>query len=1783
MAGYELEIDSKPTEQGAKRIVKSFDDIRAAAEKMERGSVSSFNAMERAFQSLSGKRLFLGPTLDSLNQLQKVMQGFRSIGTPNSAALDKFFSAVSKARGPSRSSIDNINRLMSVIARYQSVSAPSAKIIPFLSALSTFKGPNPTAGRNTAALLKALSNFQPSGNLSQTIKDFQRLTRSVKEAADAMGRLQSNSRNIRSPNFNGGGGGGGGYRGMLRELGLLETALLKTGTAVNALGGIFGLKFLADASNNVIKVRAQLEAATGSVQQANIQFAFLRQQTQDLGLDFVATSRSYALLLGSLKGTGVTFEEAMQIFKGFSTAGRALQLSSADLEGVFRALGQIMSKGKLQAEELRGQLGDRLPGAFMRFARALNMTGPGELDSALKKGAISGQVLKKAILDVSTTLEIEFQEAAKKSAQTVDAAFNRLKNTFTFTAADFGQNGFNYFLIQIAGSLERLLQSSALNSFLRTLGGFLKYAADNTNLFATAIIFLANRALVGAIGSLAAYNGLTQAVIVNNVKAAWSFGVKAVSATRAAVATNGLSLAAWKTTIATNALSLASVKAAFSMNNLKAAAVTAGKFLLTNWVNIAALAITGFVVFLDNAYEKTLALNGELNKQKDVAPDLQNALKTYSEELVTNTDLVDKNTKALKENIKTKILDLQKNYEKSSAPDVRMEQGRLIGKSSFWSGGEIMGSDAKVAKTLGYEGERGTFRTYAVRSAQGYENLFKRLAAAKSYLEQAPNASDQLKSLVARVEGYLATFDSLDAAGAAPFDVKALKTKLAGKNYNKSNVEAVISGELPDVVSPGTKNFLADADRLSFQMEKPGLKAAANREAALSVLRGQKTPVALGAATAAEQRLASFEQGFEPTKRASGIMAEAKANGLLANSYEQAKKSLVDFYAAEQEALDRSENDKDVARTVSELRVENEIRRKNLTVYQQGKAAVEEMNIALEVQSRLMGTSAEGYEERKSALEEQLRAQLEINRAISVQERIGNASREIQANTELAAGMAGKTPLEVERLKEMIALKQQLEQEYGQNSAAVDFFLRIKKASDEQAEAVRRMTEDFEAIRQLSVDVADTIVNAFLTASQEGRGLGRTLKDIFGSIKRQILETFVGRPLRQMIGDWLSTSLSPSLMGGEKQVSKVANLGSIATSLTSLGAANSTPIPAGALGGKSPASAASDLLRSLSKFSGAVSTGTQEAILSTGPKMSQWNGQAVVAEQKKSSLSMFGRLFDSKGTGESLKQGFEGLKKAFGDSNLGLGKRLGKLGEGLGKFAGVAGKAFAAFSAGSELANFLGLGKAGENILGGATAGAAIGGPVGAAVGMTIGLIKTLFAKTPSAQTSVFVGEGGFAAPGASSRYGRGDTKQSMALAAEGSNIFNRLAIQLGGSLSAGALGAFGVRKDKPFYSVTGQVRKGRPQGIEGVDYIFGTPSETSAFAIKKAASNNRFVGLDPVYDQILKTTTASTIEGLNEDLTTGQEYINFIEQSKGLVDAAKQVADIQKKFQQLSSQARILGLEEDKLRVARDRMLKTLRTDFDNEIQNQIDELQDPLKAAFDKLVKDYTDAVKTADAVGGDLTNVEKLYGLKRAEIIADYNEKMNSGIKNSAAELIKGLTAGTSSVFSPYTGFVNAKANYDKVVSELRSGNTTNLGQITNLASEAIDSARNVYGSSTDFFAIFDEIMGLLKEVEKGSFGVIGKTTPENLPELPSVTAILDQIKAANSELTDVTKAVGAEIAEGNQIMSEGFGNLASLLSGMSGGGFLATTARDIAMNFGSAGMKIPAVIVPGTELL
>ena len=115
---------------------------------------------------------------------------------------------------------------------------------------------------------------------------------------------------------------------------------------------------------------------------------FLTTTSKRLAIPQDVIVRQFTSLTASVKGAGKETADAEKVFKAIAAGIRGTGGNLEDMKSAMRAVSQVFSKGKVSAEELRQQLGERLPGAFTLFADSMGKT-PAELDKALEQGKVT--------------------------------------------------------------------------------------------------------------------------------------------------------------------------------------------------------------------------------------------------------------------------------------------------------------------------------------------------------------------------------------------------------------------------------------------------------------------------------------------------------------------------------------------------------------------------------------------------------------------------------------------------------------------------------------------------------------------------------------------------------------------------------------------------------------------------------------------------------------------------------------------------------------------------------------------------------------------------------------------------------------------------------------------------------------------------------------------------------------------------------------------------------------------------------------------------------------------------------------------------------------------------------------------------------------------------------------------------------------------------------------------------------------------------------------------------
>jgi tape measure domain-containing protein len=298
----------------------------------------------------------------------------------------------------------------------------------------------------------------------------------------------------------------------------------KMKTAMQALAASWAVVQLAQYTREIVqaqvaweRMNVSMEAASGSMVKAKQNMAFVQAESQRLGLSLETQSKAFIKLMAAAQGTSLQGEGARKIFSAVATASTALQLSADETSGALYAIGQMMSKGTVQAEELRGQLGERLPGAFQVAARAMGVTTQG-----LGKMLEQGQVFSEDFLPkFAAALNEQYAGSVEKASKSTSAQIERMKTAIFQAKVAIGEAFRSSTLeglktatdtfkklqdVMESPEADRALKelASSFSTLVKQIGNDLPGALNNTVTTISTLINLFNSLPSGAVGAAGA-------------------------------------------------------------------------------------------------------------------------------------------------------------------------------------------------------------------------------------------------------------------------------------------------------------------------------------------------------------------------------------------------------------------------------------------------------------------------------------------------------------------------------------------------------------------------------------------------------------------------------------------------------------------------------------------------------------------------------------------------------------------------------------------------------------------------------------------------------------------------------------------------------------------------------------------------------------------------------------------------------------------------------------------------------------------------------------------------------------------------------------------------------------------------------------------------------------------------------------------------------------------------------------------------------------------------------
>lgn len=215
--------------------------------------------------------------------------------------------------------------------------------------------------------------------------------------------------------------------------------------ALNKIGGLvagaFAVSQIISFGKEVLQVTGQLqslqirmEGIYENADLANKTLNQLRITAKNLGLDFNDLSQNFVQFVAAAKSTGMEVSKAEKIFNNMAIAIAGSGASSEQAQRAMTALTQMIGKGTIMSEELKGQLGEALPQAIGWMSKSLGIS-----TKELMKMMEQGKLTSDALLKFSQVAANDVAPNVEKMSNSINGNINRLSNAWNAYMTSLGQ------------------------------------------------------------------------------------------------------------------------------------------------------------------------------------------------------------------------------------------------------------------------------------------------------------------------------------------------------------------------------------------------------------------------------------------------------------------------------------------------------------------------------------------------------------------------------------------------------------------------------------------------------------------------------------------------------------------------------------------------------------------------------------------------------------------------------------------------------------------------------------------------------------------------------------------------------------------------------------------------------------------------------------------------------------------------------------------------------------------------------------------------------------------------------------------------------------------------------------------------------------------------------------------------------------------------------------------------------------------------------------------------
>lgn len=241
------------------------------------------------------------------------------------------------------------------------------------------------------------------------------------------------------------------------------------GAAIGAQVGMIRQQIgqMAEYAAQIRQTRTALQGIVSSFGDYQTAISTVTGASERFNVPVLEGAKQFTRLSAAVVGSGRSIQDAKLAYEAVTASILATTGSVEGVDAALTAVSQVFSKGKATAEEIRGQLGERLPGALALFAASLNKT-PQELDKAFEEGKVSTDDFVKFLAYAYKRYAKDAEILAKSTEMAGERMARQWEKTAKAIGDAFGPTGAaiqdfaTRALAQLNAVVEKLMQTGAI-------------------------------------------------------------------------------------------------------------------------------------------------------------------------------------------------------------------------------------------------------------------------------------------------------------------------------------------------------------------------------------------------------------------------------------------------------------------------------------------------------------------------------------------------------------------------------------------------------------------------------------------------------------------------------------------------------------------------------------------------------------------------------------------------------------------------------------------------------------------------------------------------------------------------------------------------------------------------------------------------------------------------------------------------------------------------------------------------------------------------------------------------------------------------------------------------------------------------------------------------------------------------------------------------------------------------------------------------------------------------